>query len=343
MTVKAAKEKVENLCKEIDALKDQLQQRDDLLTEHSIEEENASIVDTSDPNSVPSVGAAFLEILKRENNALISDNEELKAQIEQIRNVLREKEKEMERVMEKLASSHAEKEKAFNELKTREREIIILEKKLHDHEKLDRLGKTAQLKEGVDVKRKDAEKLSSELERSLNKLKNLETELTQCTYEIKAKQDRIDTLEEESVRIAEELASQKRQKSCAMDSYLELTTSMKEKKQKIKEIEGENLELKKQLKAQTEKNEIMGSENSCLKEELGRAEERFTNTEQSYLLVSAALDESRKVMMKHKLVKGSEPLGEGEAKEKLNKRKKSSACVNSSDMVKVNYYSARSY
>ena len=338
MTVEAAKEKVENLCKEIDALKDQLQQRDDLLTEHSIEEENASIVDTSDPNSVPSVGAAFLEILKRENNALISDNEELKAQIEQTKNVLREKEKEMERVMEKLASSHAEKEKVFNELKTKEREIVKLERKLHDHEKLDRLGKTTQLSEGIDVKRKDAEKaekLSNELERSLNKLKNLETELTQCTYEIKAKQDRIDALEEESVRITEELASQKRQKNCAMDSYLELTTSMKEKEQKIKEMEEENKELKNQLKVQGEKNEIIGSENSCLKEELGRAEERFTNTEQSYRLVSAALNESRKAMMKYNLVNGGETLGEVETVEKLDKRKKSSVGVKSNDTVKV--------
>ena len=71
--------------------------------------------------------------------------------------------------------------------------------------------------------------------------------------------------------------------------------------------------------------------------------ERFTNTEQSYLLVSAALNESRKVMTRHKLVKGSEPLGEGETIEKLNKRKKSSGGVKSSDMVKINYYSARSY
>lgn len=76
------------------------------------------------------MGSAFLEILKRENNALISDNEELKVQVEHLKSMLREKEKELERVMEKLAASHTECEKTSQTLKTREKEIVRLQAKL---------------------------------------------------------------------------------------------------------------------------------------------------------------------------------------------------------------------
>ncbi|XP_068714557.1 myosin-13-like [Montipora foliosa] len=328
--LEAAKDKVESLCKEIDTLKDQVKDRDELLTEHSIEEENASFTDAADPTTVPSVGGAFLEILKRENNALISVNEELKAQVDQVKNVLREKEKELERVMEKLASSNAEKEKALNELKVKERETVKLERKLHNTEEdlrkaRDKVGKLekAQLSGRTDVKKHNAEKekenLSNELEKSLNKIRTLETEVTLWTNQVKAKQDRLETLEEENIQITEDLASLRRQKDGAMDSYLELTTVLKEKEKKIKELENDSKEKKKQLRAQSEKSEILETENIDLKEEL-----------ESYRLVSVALDESRKAL-KNDLGNNGENRLQAETGEGLEKRKNGYADAKSSE------------
>ena len=82
-----------------------------------VENEVEPISDAADLTSSEAVSSAFLEILKRENNALISDNEELKAQVEHLKSMLREKEKELERVMEKLTASHAECEKTSQTLK----------------------------------------------------------------------------------------------------------------------------------------------------------------------------------------------------------------------------------
>ena len=335
MIALAAKEKVEILCGENDTLKDQLRQRDELLTEHSIDNEAASMADAADPNSVGSVGGAFLEILKRENNALISDNEELKAQVGQVKSVLREKEKELERVMEKLASSHAENERALNELKTKERETSRLEKKLYNTEeelrkaraRVEKLEeKTQQLKEETQSERNEPEKtkdelvsLTSKLEESKNKIKTLETDLTQRTNQIK--RDRIETLEEENVQLTQELDSLRRQNNAAVESYLALTTVLRDKDQRIRELEDDNKEMKKQLRTQTEKCEILGLENSRLKEELERAEQKYTDTEQSYRLVSKALDESRKTI-KDNLDNIGQALGGTETDEGQENRKR---------------------
>lgn len=51
---------------------------DEFLIEYLIEEENVFFIDVVDLIIVFLVGGVFLEILKRENNVLISDNEELK-------------------------------------------------------------------------------------------------------------------------------------------------------------------------------------------------------------------------------------------------------------------------
>ena len=350
MIALAAKEKVEILCGENDTLKDQLRQRDELLTEHSIDNEAASMTDATDPNSVGSVGGAFLEILKRENNALISENEELKAQVGQVKSVLREKEKELERVMEKLASSHAENERALNELKTKERETARLEKKLYNTEeelrkaraRVERLEeKTQQLKEETQSERNEPGKtkdelvsLTSKLEESKNKIKTLETDLTQRTNQIKTKRDRIETLEEENVQLTQELDSLRRQNNAAVESYLALTTVLKDKDQRIRELEDDNLkEMKRQLRAQCEKCEILGLENSRLKEELERAEQRYTDTEQSYRLVSKALDESRKTI-KDNLDNIGQALGGTETDEgQENKKRKDCVGGKSRDTV----------
>lgn len=341
------KEKVEILYKETDTLRDQLRQRDELLTEHSnqsVENESLSITDAADPSTVASVGGAFLEILKRENNALISDNEELKAQVDQLKSMLREKEKELERVMEKLASSHAEKERTLNELKTKEREIAKLERKLCNteeelrkardradklEEKNQRLGdKTQGEKCDTEQTKEKLACLNNALEDCKNKIRTLETDLTQRTNQLKAKRDRIETLEEENVQLTQELDSLKRQNNAAMESYLGMTTVLREKDQRIKELEDDNKEKRKQIRTQGEKGEVLGTENSRLKEELEHAQQKFTDTEQCYRLVSRALEQSRKAI-KNNLDNIGPALGDTDNGEGLEQR-------TSKDTVSVN-------
>ena len=302
-------------------MRDQLKQRDELLTEHSNQSfenqavpatEAAPVTEAADPTTVAAVGAAFLEILKRENNALISDNEELKTQVEQLKSMLREKEKELERVMEKLAGAYAENESISTELKAKQREIGKLERKLRNAE--EELDSAQQKEKMLEAKNRQVddetlndkrsayrtneklECLNNALEDSKNKIRTLETDLTQKKNQIKAKKDRIETLEEENVQLTQEMDSLKRQNNAAMESYLAMTTVLREKDLKIKELEDDNKEKRRQLRTQGEKVEVLSLENSRLREELERVEQRFTDKEQSYRLVSQALDESRKAI-----------------------------------------------
>lgn len=320
-------------------MRDQLKQRDELLTEHSNQSfeneavpttEAALVTEAADPTTVAAVGAAFLEILKRENNALISDNEELKTQVEQLKSMLREKEKELERVMEKLSGAYAENESISAELKAKQREIGKLERKLRNaEEELDRVqqkekmleAKNRQLddeplndKRGANRTNEKLECLNNALEDSKNKIRTLETDVTQKKNQIKAKKDRIETLEEENVQLTQEMDSLKRQNNAAMESYLAMTTVLREKDLKIKELEDDNKEKRRQLRTQGEKVEVLSLENSRLREELERVEQRFTDKEQSYRLVSQALDESRKAI-KNNLESIGQALGDTDVSE----------------------------
>ena len=335
----AAKEKLDILCKESVSLRDQLKQRDELLTEHSNQSfenqavpatEAAPVTEAADPTTVAAVGAAFLEILKRENNALISDNEELKTQVEQLKSMLREKEKELERVMEKLSGAYAENQSISTELKAKQREIGKLERKLRNaEEELNRIqqkekmleAKNRQLddetlndKRSAEGTNEKLECLNNALEDSKNKIRTLETDLTQKKNQIKAKKDRIETLEEENVQLTQEMDSLKRQNNAAMESYLAMTTVLREKDLKIKELQDDNKEKRRQLRTQGEKVEVLSLENSRLREELERVEQRFTDKEQSYRLVSQALDESRKAI-KNNLESIGQALGDTDTSE----------------------------
>ena len=320
-------------------MRDQLKQRDELLTEHSNQSfeneavpatEAAPVIEAADPTTVAAVGAAFLEILKRENNALISDNEELKTQVEQLKSMLREKEKELERVMEKLSGAYAENESISTELKAKQREIGKLERKLRNaEEELDRIqqkekmleAKNRQLddetlndKRSAEGTNEKLECLNNALEDSKNKIRTLETDLTQKKNQIKAKKDRIETLEEENVQLTQEMDSLKRQNNAAMESYLAMTTVLTEKDLKIKELEDDNKEKRRQLRTQGEKVEVLSLENSRIREELERVEQRLTDKEQSYRLVSQALDESRKAI-KNNLESIGQALGDTDVSE----------------------------
>ena len=329
----AAKEKVDILCKESVSLRDQLKQRDDLLTEHSnqsFENEAVPVTEAADPTTAAAVGAAFLEILKRENNALIRDNEELKTQVEQLKSMLREKERDLERVMEKLSGAHAENESISTELKGKQRQIEKLEKKLRNaEEERDKEQQKAKMlevknrqlddetlndKRSADKTNEKLECLNNALEDSKNKIRTLETDLTQKKNQIKAKKDRIETLEEENVQLTQELDSLRRQNNAAMESYIALTTVLREKDLKIKELEDDKKEKRRQLRTQGEKAEVLSSENSRLREELERVEQRFTDKEQSYRLVSQALDESRKAI-KNNLESIGQALGDTDTSE----------------------------
>ena len=329
----AAKEKVDILCKESVSLRDQLKQRDDLLTEHSnqsFENEAVPVTEAADPTTAAAVGAAFLEILKRENNALIRDNEELKTQVEQLKSMLREKERDLERVMEKLSGAHAENESISTELKAKQRQIEKLEKKLRNaEEERDKEQQKAKMlevknrqlddetlndKRSADKTNEKLECLNNALEDSKNNIRTLETDLTQKKNQIKAKKDRIETLEEENVQLTQELDSLRRQNNAAMESYIAMTTVLREKDLKIKELEDDKKEKRRQLRTQGEKAEVLSSENSRLREELERVEQRFTDKEQSYRLVSQALDESRKAI-KNNLESIGQALGDTDTSE----------------------------
>ena len=329
----AAKEKVDILCKESVSLRDQLKQRDDLLTEHSnqsFENEAVPVTEAADPTTAAAVGAAFLEILKRENNALIRDNEELKTQVEQLKSMLREKERDLERVMEKLSGAHAENESISTELKAKHRQIEKLEKKLRNaEEERDKEQQKAKMlevknrqlddetlndKRSADKTNEKLECLNNALEDSKNNIRTLETDLTQKKNQIKAKKDRIETLEEENVQLTQELDSLRRQNNAAMESYIAMTTVLREKDLKIKELEDDKKEKRRQLRTQGEKAEVLSSENSRLREELERVEQRFTDKEQSYRLVSQALDESRKAI-KNNLESIGQALGDTDTSE----------------------------
>ena len=329
----AAKEKVDILCKESVSLRDQLKQRDDLLTEHSnqsFENEAVPVTEAADPTTAAAVGAAFLEILKRENNALIRDNEELKTQVEQLKSMLREKERDLERVMEKLSGAHAENESISTELKAKHRQIEKLEKKLRNaEEERDKEQQKAKMlevknrqlddetlndKRSADKTNEKLECLNNALEDSKNNIRTLETDLTQKKNQIKAKKDRIETLEEENVQLTQELDSLRRQNNAAMESYIAMTTVLREKDLKIKELEDDKKEKRRQLRTQGEKAEVLSSENSRLREELERVEQRLTDKEQSYRLVSQALDESRKAI-KNNLESIGQALGDTDTSE----------------------------
>ena len=329
----AAKEKVDILCKESVSLRDQLKQRDDLLTEHSnqsFENEAVPVTEAADPTTAAAVGAAFLEILKRENNALIRDNEELKTQVEQLKSMLREKERDLERVMEKLSGAHAENESISTELKAKQRQIEKLEKKLRNaEEERDKEQQKAKMlevknrqlddetlndKRSADKTNEKLECLNNALEDSKNNIRTLETDLTQKKNQIKAKKDRIETLEKENVQLTQELDSLRRQNNAAMESYIAMTTVLREKDLKIKELEDDKKEKRRQLRTQGEKAEVLSSENSRLREELERVEQRFTDKEQSYRLVSQALDESRKAI-KNNLESIGQALGDTDTSE----------------------------
>lgn len=314
-------------------MRDQLKQRDDLLTEHSnqsFENEAVPVTEAADPTTAAAVGAAFLEILKRENNALIRDNEELKTQVEQLKSMLREKERDLERVMEKLSGAHAENESISTELKAKHRQIEKLEKKLRNaEEERDKEQQKAKMlevknrqlddetlndKRSADKTNEKLECLNNALEDSKNNIRTLETDLTQKKNQIKAKKDRIETLEEENVQLTQELDSLRRQNNAAMESYIAMTTVLREKDLKIKELEDDKKEKRRQLRTQGEKAEVLSSENSRLREELERVEQRFTDKEQSYRLVSQALDESRKAI-KNNLESIGQALGDTDTSE----------------------------
>ena len=108
--------------------------------------------------------------------------------------------------------------------------------------------------------------------------------------------------------------SLKRQNNAAMESYLAMTTVLREKDLKIKELEDDNKEKRRQLRTQGEKAEVLSLENSRLREELERVEQRFTDKEQSYRLVSQALDESRKAI-KNNLESIGQALGDTDTSE----------------------------
>lgn len=310
-----AKEKVDNLYQENEALRDQLRQRDELLTTHSrnqsmVENEAEPITDTADLTSAEAVSSAFLEILKRENNALISDSEELKSQVEHLKSMFREKEKELERVMEKLAASHAECKKTSQTLKTREKEIARLEARLdrtegelrNTHNRVETLEeKGKQLYEEIQSEKRNTEEtkerfvaLSRALEDSENKIKTLETDLTQRLNQVKAKRDRVETLEEENAKLTQELDYLRRQNSAATESHLATTKQLREKDHRIQALEDDYKEKQNQLRFLGEKVEILTSENNRLNEELEHTGQKFMNAERSYRRVSKALEDCRK-------------------------------------------------
>lgn len=309
-----AKEKVDILCKENDAMRDQLRERDELLTSHSMnqstENEDVLRTDAADSGAADAVSSAFLEILKRENNALISDNEEHKAQVEHLKSMLREKEKELERVLEKLGASHTECEKTSEMLKVREKEIVKLQEKLdrtevdlrNTYSRVEALEETSkQLHGGIQSEKRNTENtkekittLNNALDDSVNKIRTLETDLTQRSNQMKAKRDRIETLEEENVQLTQNLDNAKRQNKAAMDSYLATTKVLREKDHRIQELEEDNKEKKKQLRIQGEKVEVLTTECTRLKEELERTEQKSANIERSYRRVSKALEDCRK-------------------------------------------------
>ena len=304
-----------NLYQENEGLRDQLRQRDELLTTHSrnqsmVENEVEPIKDTADLTTADAVSNAFLEILKRENNALISDNEELKAQVDHLKSMLREKDRELERVMEKLSASHAECEKTSQTLKTREKEIARLEAKLdrtekelrNTHNRVETLEeKCNQLYEEIQSEKRNTDEtkekflaLSRALADSENKIKTLETDLTQGLNQVKEKRDRIETLEEENLKLTQELDYLRRQNSAASESHLATIKQLREKDHRIQALEDDYKEKKKQFEILGEKVEILTSENSRLNEELERTQQKFMNTERSYRRVSKALEDCRK-------------------------------------------------
>lgn len=335
--LEAAKQKIEILFKENEAMKHQLKERDELLTSCTnssiVDDETAPVTETDDPRTPDNVSSAFLEILKRENNSLISENEELKVQVDHLKIVQREKEKELERVMQKLAASQAECEKKAQLLKAREKEVSKLQDKLaraeaeirNTERKVETLEeKAGQLYEEIQSEKRHSantkEKISTmrtALLEAENKIKTLETDLSQRSNKVKAKRERIETLEEENVQLTQELDSLKRQNNASTESYLAATKVLREKDHRIEELEEDHKERKKQLRVFGEKVEVLTSENNRLVEELQQAEERFANADRSYRRVSKALDNWRK--MSKEPGTGAE-LWDGEKSEGLEKR-----------------------
>lgn len=311
-----AKEKVEILLKENEALKNQLKQRDELLTEHAnsliVDDESAPMTETADSRTPDNVSNAFLEILKRENNSLISENEELKVQVEHLKILQREKEKELERVTQKLIAAQAEREKKAQLLKAREKEVSKLQDKLarteadlqNTESRVETLEEKAKLlHEGIQSEKRQSENSKEEITtirtallESERKIKTLETDLSQRSDKMKAKRERIETLEEENVQMTQELDSLKRQNNATTESYLATTKVLREKDHRIEELEEDNKERKKQLRVFGEKVEVLTSQNNRLMEDLRQAEGKFANADRSYRQVSKALDDWRKMI-----------------------------------------------
>ena len=270
------------------------------------------MTETADPRTPDNVSNAFLEILKRENNSLISENEELKVQVEHLKILQREKEKELERVTQKLTASQAECEKKAQLLKAREKEVSKLQGKLarteadlqNNQSRVETLEEKAKLlHEGIQSEKRQSENSKEEIStirtallESERKIKTLETDLSQRSDKMKVKRERIETLEEENVQMTQELDSLKRQNNATTESYLATTKVLREKDHRIEELEEDNKEKKKQVRVFGEKVEVLASQNNRLMEDLRQAEEKFANADRSYRQVSKALDDWRRMI-----------------------------------------------
>ena len=258
---------------------------------------------------IDSIASAFVEILKRENNALISENEKLNILMEHLKGAMREKEKELERVMEKLAASHAESEKTLQALQLREREIGKLKEDMarkdgRVHQIPDQAellqGKNRKLNEESECDKCNAVKtedgsviLTKALEDAKNTIETLNAELRQKESQLKAKNIRIGALEEENAQLSQQVESLKRQISAGKESQATLSKELNKKELEITGLEGELAENKQQLREGGEKIEMLLSKNKRLTDAFEASQLNLKETKQSYLSISRALEQSR--------------------------------------------------
>ena len=247
-------------------------------------------------------------MLKKENAGLVRENEEVKRQRDHMKHLLEEKDREVDRLNDKLSASRSELDITLRALREIEGIAERLRTELGDKEtkitslvgERDALRKENEkfckeldcFKLQSEVARDEHASLAKEFERSQKVVKSLENRLGSKTNLLKEKQQRLDTLEVRNAKQAEELKQVKGKSKTTKQSSVELEDS----KQVVRSLENLLNAKEASVEQQQERVHLLFEENKGLKKDLERLTSENEQMNSSYKSVCKALEESRNAL-----------------------------------------------
>ena len=253
--------------------------------------------------------SAFLEMMKKEKSALISENEELKTYRENMRHVVEEKERELERFGEKLAAVNTELEAKLKIITAKERDVKRLQQELSVKEAMVEQGtksahemevknqKLAEelhcVKRNYDNAQETIRSVSEELKSARFTIASVEAELVKKANLVEVKRERIKVLEQEKKELARELNCLKSNDATAQETNKLVNEDLREAKFAVQSMEAALEKKANLLEVERERVEVLEQEKKELARELNCLKSNDATAQETNKLVNEDLQEAK--------------------------------------------------